>query len=338
MAENAAPGWMDALVRETVYPADKYYTGFASDKSPKGADKPAVYDRVQQNARIAAISSIQVSVEQTIDRYLQNAQTHGSVATTDIMTSRAKSHTSIKDVPGLKVETWENPKTGEISAFAWVKTSDLSNRLMRRIAVNIGKTETELRNVELLIERGEKVQAKNSMTGVQTLFDDIENDQRVMLCIDPSVSNDDLSLEDTNRLKERYRALAAELKNGISVYLDCKADLFSSPYAALKSEIQGALSPVGCSFVSNTDQSDWSISITAAAREYNAATTGKYTLYAVIVDATIAITKTATNQLMYENQLSEKGTHTHNYDQAARYAYQKISPKISAIIKEQIAQ
>lgn len=331
-----APDWMDALMRENIYPAEKYYTGFASSSANKGEDKATLYDRVQQNARVSAVSSIQVSVEQTVDRYIKNIQSHGTASTTDIMTSYAETRTSIKDIPGLKVDIWENPKTGEVSAFAWIKVSDLSNRLMRRIAANTGKIETELRNIEMLVAKGEKVQARNNLPAIQTMLADVESDQRVMLCIDASVTDEDLSMDDVNKLKDRYRALNAELKNGIAIFLDCKADLFGSNFPAFKGEIQGALSPFGCSFVNSPEEADWIIIVITTTREYNTTTYGNLKTYFVYVDANIAIDKGRTHQRIYENKISEKGNHTLSNEQAARDGYKKISPKISAIIKEHI--
>jgi len=263
---------------------------------------------------------------------------NSDVYTKDIMTSRAATQTGIKDIHGLKVEIWENSKTGEVYAFAWVKTASLYRQLMRRIAANTAKAEVEMESIETMANRGDKLQAKNNLPKVQELIDDIENDQRIMLSIDANVSDEDMAVEETNLLKKRYQALTANLKNGINIYLSCNASMFGASYSALKEEIQGALSPMGCTFVRSADQSDWDIQVNAKAREYNASTYGSVTSYFVYVDATIIVEKTATGQRIYENQISEKGGHTHNYEQAARQAYKDISPKISKIIKEQIQQ
>ncbi|MBQ9339750.1 MAG: hypothetical protein IJS13_05395, partial [Paludibacteraceae bacterium] len=220
------PDWVNPVAREELYPARVYYSGFASATVSKGEDKEKVYERVRQNARVEAVASIQVSVEQTVERYMQNIQAHGDVLTTDIMTSQAATRTSIKDIPGLKVELWENPKSGEVCAFAWVKASSLSRQLMRRIAANNAKAEAEMEAIGAMIERGDKMQAKNSLPKVQSMLEDIENDQRVMLSIDPKVNDEDLAIEETNKLKKRCQALSADLKNGINIYLICDAYLF----------------------------------------------------------------------------------------------------------------
>lgn len=337
MAEKVVtPDWMDAVSRETIYPAEKYYTGFVSATIQNGEDKETVYTRVQQNARIAAVSSIQVTVEQTVERFMQNAQIHGEASSADIMTSYAQTHTSIKDVPGLKTDVWENPKTHEVSALAWVKISDLTKRLMRRIAANAARLELELRTIETLVSKGDKMQAKNSLAELLTLLEDIENDQRVMLSIYPSVTDEDLSLEETKRLKVHFLTLNTDLKNGLNIYLVCTADLFGTPYLALQEELRGALTPFGISIVDTAEESDLAISVTCTAREYNAATFGKVTTYSADVDARITIDKTVTSQRIYENRITERGAHTRNYEQAARQACKDLSPKISQIIQEQL--
>ena len=332
------PDWVNPVAREELYPAGAYYSGFASATVSKGEDREKVYERVRQNARVEAVASIQVSVEQTVERYMQNVQANGDVLTTDIMTSQAATRTSIKDIPGLKVELWENPKSGEVCAFAWVKAANLSRQLMRRIAANNAKAEVEMEAIGAMVERGDKMQAKNSLPKVQSMLEDIENDQRVMLSIDPEVNDDDLAIGETNKLKKRCQTLSANLKNGINIYLICDAYLFGQSYTALKGEIQGALSPMGCTFVRTDTGADWVITITATAREYNKNDFGNVSSYFAYVDAKISIDKGSTGQRVYEDAISEKGGHTHNYEQAARQAYQDLSSKLSAIIQEQIQQ
>lgn len=227
--------WVNPILREELYPARAYYTGFASAIVTNGESKAVVYDRVRYNARVEAVASIQVTVEQTIERYIQNVQMNENVSTKDIMISKAATRTCIKDIPGLKVEQWENPKTGEVYAFAWVKSANLYKQLMRRIVANNAKAEVE--SIETMAERGDKMQAKNNLPKIQALIDDIENDQRIMLSIDANVTDEDMAVEETNSLKKRYQALAAGLKNSIHIYMDCQADLFGQTYNALKGEI-----------------------------------------------------------------------------------------------------
>ena len=171
------------------------------------------------------------------------------------------------------------------------------------------------------------------------MLDDIESDQRVMLSIDPSVSDEDLSIEEVTWLKKKYQTLATELKNGVNIYLECKAELFGATYVALGGEIKGELSKMGVSFVSSPELSDWAIYVSAVAREYNSQRFGNVTTYTAYVDATVTVEKTETKQRIFEKQLeNEKGTHTISYSEAAREAYKSITPIIKTIIKEQMSQ
>lgn len=131
----------------------------------------------------------------------------------------------------------------------------------------------------------------------------------------------------------------AQLKNGLNIYISCHAYMFGQNYNALKEEIEGALSSMGCTFVSRADQSDWAIYITASAREYNKIGEGNDAQYVVYVDTKLSIDKTTTGQRIYEEQLKpEKGMWNFSYEQAARDGYKQIAPKLSTIIKKQIQQ
>ncbi|MBQ4507619.1 MAG: hypothetical protein II970_01810 [Paludibacteraceae bacterium] len=337
-AKPEIPDWVNPVLRTELYPAGTYYTGFSSLKPEKNEDKDKVYERVRQNARIEAVASIQVTVEQSIDRFIQNTQSRSDVSTRDIMTTRSNTQTGIKDIPGLKVELWENIKTGEVYAFAWVKKANLYKQLIRRTAVNLAKIENAIQNAEALAGRGEKGQAKSQLADMTTLFEDIENDQRVMLSIDASTTDEDLSLQETSLLKERFLSLSADLKNSIAVYIDCKAQLFEREYTPLESMLKGNLQKSDLSFTDSADGADWVVKVQAEAREYRKSDFGGVSSYFVYVDADVAIDKTASGKRVYQNMISEKGGHTVGFVQAAEEAYRQIAPLISEAIKKQIEQ
>lgn len=68
---------------------------------------------------------------------------------------------------------------------------------------------------------------------------------------------------------------------------------------------------------------DWAITIKASSRQYNTMDFGSSVNYFSYVDAEIAVEKVVTNQRIYEDMLTEKGGHTHNFTEAARDAYKK---------------
>ena len=340
-AKPEKPTWMDPLLRERAYPQSLFYTGFASAQAEKDESLSDLMDKVCNNARVEAVASVQVSVEQTVQRIVQNSSVssdgYQSVKMNDFMKSAATTHTRIKDIPGLKTETWQDEKTKVVYAFAWIKTTDLKNKLLRRIGVSIGKAEAAILDIEMLIQQGEKHDARERLPQIVSMLEDIEGDQKVLLAVDEELNDEDLAIEEVHQLKQRHNILESQLKNGIFICLQCTAtDLNQATYKALAGDIKGDLSKLGVSFTDNPEEADWLAVVKAEPRKYNAVTYGQITTYVVYVDAEVSMTNTAKRQTVLEDNLSEKGVHTLAYDKAADDAYKHIAPRISALLSAQI--
>ena len=335
------PNWYDNDMRRSFYPAGQYFTGFAEGQRTGNESLEAATSRLKDAARVEAMSTIRVHVQNTTvnqalsqtlrtmeGTFRQSAREFSSATTTSVD----------MEIPGLQVEAWRNPQTGEIAAFAYVKKTTLIRQLEKKITVGLTKIETSLDQIDQLIATGQKIQARELAQKTLPQFYEIDETQKILAAVDENADEETLQLQETRTLQHRLTGVIANLKNGINIYMICNAYMFGQNYNALKSEIQGALSPIGCTFVRTAADADWVITITATAREYNKNDFGGVSTYFAYVDAKISIEKGATGQRIYEDAISEKGGHTHNYEQAARQAYKDISPKISKIIKEQIQQ
>ena len=138
--------------------------------------------------------------------------------------------------------------------------------------------------------------------------------------------------EQLNEKEQTVKSKLADLEYGTTYCIICNADNFGKVYPKLMNEIKGELSTTGCNFIEDSDSADYVIIIEASAREYNKTGVSYFTY----VDANISIDKTATNQRIYEDEISIKGSHTINYNEAARDGYKKISKVISKMLKENI--
>ena len=333
---TSIPDWADAQRREMLYNASTYYTGFALAHLEKGESVEIVSARLKNSARAELVSSIVVSVNQTTTRFLENKQLNQSALTTDVFRSGTITESGIKDIPGMNIDTWYNNKTGDVMAFAYVKTADLVRKLSKRITVNTTKIEMGLETIPDMVANGNKSEAKQQLSAIAILLSDIENDQKVMLSIDATLEDEDIALSEVNDLRKHYQQWQNELKNGIAIYLVCGASTLVGNYPALSNSIKGELSSLGCSFLPNANGADWVITISATARKYNSQSWGEITSYFAFVDATLSIQKMATNQIIYEDIISVKGSHTFSYDEAVRSAYKELNPQIAEIIKTQI--
>lgn len=341
-----APVWYNAASRASSYPSDLFITGFAMQKVNNGESVEKAQEAVIEKARANAVSTIEVRVQNETEDRLQQLQYKGSDGTKNALQRYLQSVTRSSvdmEVSGLKFETYHDAANGRVAGFAFIKKTELIRQTDRKLTATLSKIETGLDEMDELTRLGQKMQARQRGENLAPLFVKAEELQRILIAVDLFADEESLQTEQLKNLQKRYLQAMAALKNGINICLVCNAYLFDgAKYDALKKEIQGELSKMGCTFVTNPELSDWNITVIAKAREYRAYTTGNHTSYSVYVDTQISIIKTATGQRIFEDQLPEaetKGNHTVNYEQAAREAYKKnITPKVTAIIKEQIQQ
>jgi len=331
------PDWYDAALRTQFYPTDVYFSGFAVNEVAKGEDLDKALESIKAAARVEAVSTIQIHVQSVKQDYSRSEDyTNSKKDMAEFyqrFESMAKLSTDI-DIPGLKIESYRDGNV--VAAFAYVKKRDLQRQLEKQITMGLTRMETQLDNTDELISKGEKAEARSRIADLGKDFAAIERNQELLLAVDPKADAESLQLKELKDLKLRHTQMMTALKNGIYIALQCEADCFGSPFPTLQNELKGNLSDIGCSFTDNPDEADWLIVISAKAREHRAEKYGNYTSYFVYVDSHIAITKQATKQKVYEDEISVKGGDTLNNTNAAHVAYKDTTTKLTAIIKEQI--
>lgn len=217
-----------------------------------------------------------------------------------------------------------------------VERAQLARQLTRSIPMELGKIEGSMPQINMLIKKGEKVQARTMVEEALQQIAKIEADQKTLALLDETADDETLMTAEVAEAKRYLIDKANKLRNAIGIYITCDANLFDSEYPTFLKELQGELSQLGVSFVDSVEQADWKINIKATAREYNKVELGGAASYFAYADATLIIDKLANGKRVYEDAISEKGGHTHNYEKAAREAYKYLVPRISAIIKEQL--
>ena len=335
------PTWSDYDMRQLEYPDSEYFTGYAEGTPMTGERQEVATQRLKDAARVEALSTIRVHVKNNTTNNALSQTLRSSEGTfRQSMREFASSTTTSVDIkiPGLQIEAWRDPQTGTISAFAYVKKSTLIRQLEKQITVALTKVEMSLDQIDQLIATGQKLQARSAAENALPYFAEVDEAQKLLVAVDADATEETLMLPETRQLQQRLMAMVAQLKNALTICIQCDASIFGTNYPTLSSTLQGHLSKLGCNFVSDPSTADWVVDISAQAREYNTMTMGNVSTYFVYVDANVSVTKTATGQRVYENMFTEKGGHTHNYEQAARDAYKYVTPKICQVVEEQVKQ
>lgn len=335
------PTWSDYDMRQLEYPDSEYFTGYAEGAPMTGERQEMATQRLKDAARVEAVSTIRVHItNQSTNDLISQQLSNMEGEFWNVMNTFTSSTTTTVDmkIPSLQIEAWRDPQTGSIYAFAYVKKSTLIRQLEKQITVALTKVEMSLDQVDQLIATGQKLQARSAAEKALPLFAEVDEAQKLLVAVDADATEETLMLNETRQLQQRLMAMVAHLKNALTICIQCDASIFGSHYPTLSSTLQGHLSKLGCNFVSDPSVADWVVMIQASAREYSTVLTGNIATYFVYVDATVSVRKAVTNQLVYEDMLTEKGGHTHNYHQAAREAYRYLTPKICKAVEEQVKQ
>jgi len=328
------PDWMEDASRKFHYPREEWFSGFVTGEQQPGESLEKTFSRLKDDARVEAASSIRMTVEKEMKSSNRSElmQTSSSFdeKVTEIFESTTRTGVSM-EIPGLKAEAWQNPRTKEISAFAYVSRNELLKKTKKQITVVLTKIELALDNVAQLVEIGQKMNARKAAQETLSLFGELEYAQKILLAI--SSDDEDLQMDEANSLRLRLMQLCSDLQHGIKLYIKCSCFLFDEPYPALQKELSASLSDIGCEFVESMENADWSIFVNANTRAYNYAEFGGISTYTSYVDAGLSIDKQITSQRIYEDEIHQKGTHTIGYEEAARSAFHDITKTLSKNIK-----
>ena len=147
------------------------------------------------------------------------------------------------------------------------------------------------------------------------------------------------------KIEEAKRAAAAERKaleeqtkkriEDRLVYISTDAFIFDRQYSTMHSAIKGYLSDAGFEFTDDPELAYWSVYVTAVAYELDYVEEEDF--YPSAVDACVKIVnEIGKGKIVYENELTNKGTDIYSYAQAARKAYQGVNERIGEEVVSKI--
>ena len=333
------PDWWEPASRQFHYPKGEWYIGFVTGEQKPCESIDNAYSRLKDEARVEAVSSIRMNIEKQMSNSSRSELLHSTTQFDERITEvfESKTHISVElEVAGLKIDAWQDPKTKDIGAFAYVSRKELIKKTEKQITVTLTKIEMAIDNVSQMVEAEQKVKAREAAQNALPLFAEVEQSQKLLLSIDDDTES--LQLDEMHSLQQKLLNICASLQHGLKLFISCTAVLGDKPFPTLQKELQAGLSDVGCEFVQDSSIADWSVYINANTRDYNCLDYGGVKAFTSYVDVGVGIDKQRTSQRIYEDEIHQKGTHTLNYAEAARSAYKDVVKNLSKTIKEVISQ
>lgn len=240
------------------------------------------------------------------------------------------------DVSLLQTRSYFNPNVNKMFVIAFIDKANALRFYDKQIDVVFNNVEKHVTITDTYVETGFKSKAKEEIRKAENEFAKLEKPIFFLTVFDCPEYEFQEVLRKYSDLEQTVKRKISDLEYGTNIFVDCKADMFGQNYLNLNKELKAKLAENGCNFVDDRNLADWVVIINANSREYNKVDFGNSVNYFSYVDAEIALEKVVTNQRIYEDMITEKGGHTHNYGEAARAAYKKITPKIIELINENI--
>ncbi len=324
LSQQYPPEWAN-------YTLGGYLYVIEHDQNTKNLSETAYKNYLLDIARTNLAKQVEVQVQQTavLQKEAINGRTniaYGSVATftTDV---------NLKLVSTL---TKYDPTTREGWAIAYIDKQAAIGFYQGEVYSGLARIESALMIAQNYVASDFKTKAKETLQAVTTELPTLDTNLFWLRLFGQNQALSTTQEEKRNTLEQQLRTEIAALEYSNRICLVCTADLFGVSYPSLQNKVKGMLATQGCTFVDTPVEADWSIEITASAREYNAATFGNHTSYTAYIDAFVTITKVTTGQRICEDELSVRGNHTISYNEAARAAYKETTEDIINLLKTYI--
>lgn len=239
------------------------------------------------------------------------------------------------DMELVQTKTLYNSSTRQGWAIAYIDKAAAGTFYKNKVEVLLRKADNTLTNANNYILSGFKGKASDEASAMLAEFAQLDEIFYWLSFFGLSQGELGSLLDRCSTRQQALKKLEIQVKNGIIIYLSVSADLFGNPYPNLQSRLKGALASAKHSFSDSPDSADWLIEVSASAREYNITGEGISTFHAK-VDAFVKVIKTATDQHIFEDEITTKGSHTRGYAEAARIAYGDLEKELSALIQNSI--
>ena len=310
-AQNYPSDWVK-------YTSDAYFHDIESD-----ADKQAALDRARTNLA----KQIQVRVDEVSQR-----ETYVVDGKSSLLYSSQKNLSTNVDMSLAEIKSQYNESQGKYYVMVYINKSEACTYYENEVKMLISNTDNAIHIADNYLGSGFKSKAKTELQNALALFDDAGRPFFWLNVFGLDKFQIHQYLKQVHGNEQAVKQKLADLEYGTTYCIKGDADLFGSRYVKLMNEVKGDLSASGCNFVDDASKADYVITIKAKAREYNTFQ-GAYFTY---VDAAVTIDKNATNQRIFEDEISIKGSHTLSYNEAGRDGYKRIRKEITKMLKENI--
>ena len=269
--QSNPPIWVHAVYRQINYPPEKWHTGFVQDRLKANGDAGNMLKIMERDAINQLAESIIITVESETQVENTNQQRGGNDKSGSVTTNlkqKVKTVTSATLV-NLDINSYYDPETGMLYAFAAIKRSDLATWYQNQLTSDLSKLETAIAVLKKHISAGQKNSARSKIKEATHLLEDIRF-YRTMISVSNTGMNDNKLLP-TGREDELHRTLEQTLagfNTNFIVYINCQLeqkgaghDVFTKDPHILCDILTQALNENECQITGDIRKADFELKI-----------------------------------------------------------------------------
>jgi hypothetical protein len=337
IAQGSAPDWMDTDMRNALYPAENYYTGFAQLSVTTNEGQDRALNRAKQDALSELSERVRVMVDSrqtSVDVSIGGSDIEEQIRSQFVSDIKTTSQT---EVVGGNLKTYYDKAKNEIYAFAFVSKAELASYYRKQISLYLNKVDGALQTAGELTEKGYKMRARKQCESVVDAFANVAYAQDLLTAIDEKADDNSLQQSRSERLRNTLIRTLTDLENSIYVYVASTEIVEGEEVVYIAGKLPALLTEndCGCSFTESEEDADYVIKVNAyLARCIDAASEMVF----CYVDATVSLYNVRTQKTLKPKIGETKGGWTgKNYTKAREEAFyglsKKIAEKIASMMK-----
>lgn len=230
---------------------------------------------------------------------------------------------------------------GKYYVIAYINKEEACNFYENEIKMLISNIGSHIAIADNYISAGFKTKAKEELQTTLALFGQKDEPLFWLNVFGLDENKIQQYLNEINSYEQTVKSKIADLEHGLRIFLDCKSPMFDGKNYPLTDKLKGELSELGCSFVTSASDADYAVYINAYAETVSKSPFTSYEgiqtfSYVTREHATVSLTKKATEEVIYTDEMSEKGVGTRDQNKAASTGYEQLYRKIATVLKEKI--
>jgi hypothetical protein len=323
------PRWMDEKYRDSDFPAQTYFSGFAYSELLENKSLQDMAQQVKTEAQTELSKKIRLQISSQTQSKIAAITANGRYSEDESFVSQSmlESNTEIVDV---KTESYYDPKAKLVYAFAYVNRANLIAYYKNQILLYLNKMESALTTASELVQKGVKMKARKQCEEVIQHFATVAYAQGLLTAIDARADDSILQQQRSERLRNDLIQTLTDLENSIYVYVACKETVNDEEVTYIADKLPGLLTEndCQCNFTEVEDQADYVIKVEANLTRCNEAMGNMVFCYA---NSTVNLYNAHTQKMLKPKIDEAKGGGTNkNYTKAGEEAFTELAKKIAA--------